>query len=98
MSVLIKGMEMPEHCGYCRFRYDGICHALQKTQYSKEDCPLVPVPPHGKLIDADVLYRRVKTECNPYGKPTINFDDGNKVMGMIEYAPTIIPASEEGEG
>ena len=43
MSVLIKDMEMPEHCGYCRFRYDGICHALQKTQYSVEECPLVSV-------------------------------------------------------
>ena len=47
MSVLIKDMEMPEHCGYCRFRYDGICHALQKTQYSVTECPLVSVPtPH----------------------------------------------------
>lgn len=44
MSVLIKGMEMPEHCGYCRFRYDGICHALQKTQYSVTECPLVSIP------------------------------------------------------
>ena len=43
MSVLIKNMEIPEHCGYCRFRYDGICHALQKTQYSVEECPLVSV-------------------------------------------------------
>lgn len=43
MSVLIKNMEIPEHCGYCRFRYDGICHALQKTQYSEKECPLVSV-------------------------------------------------------
>lgn len=54
----------------------------------------VLVPSCGRLIDADVLYRRIKTECNPYGKPTINFDDGNKVMDMIAYAPTIIPAEE----
>lgn len=43
MSVLIKNMEIPEHCGYCRFRYDGICHALQKTKYSVKECPLVSV-------------------------------------------------------
>ena len=53
-DIVIRGMEMPEHCGYCRFRYDGICHALQKTQYSMDECPLIPVPPHGRLIDADV--------------------------------------------
>lgn len=47
MSVLIKGMEKPEHCGYCRFRYDGICHALQKTQYSMNECPLVVIDDAG---------------------------------------------------
>lgn len=55
MSVLIKNMEMPEHCGYCRFRYDGICHALQKTHYSMTECPLVSAPEQkrkkGKWID-----------------------------------------------
>ena len=47
MSVLVKGMEKPEHCGYCRFRYDGICHALQKTQYSMNECPLVLIDDAG---------------------------------------------------
>lgn len=47
MSVLVKGMEKPEHCGYCRFRYDGICHALQKTQYSMNECPLVVIDDAG---------------------------------------------------
>ena len=42
-----------------------------------------------RLIDADALYREVKTECNPYGKPTIGFDDGKKVMEMINNQPTI---------
>ena len=52
-GVLITDMEMPEHCGYCRFRYDGICHALQKTQYSKTDCPLVSVPQQCKYWDSE---------------------------------------------
>lgn len=53
MSILIKGMEMPEHCGYCRFRYDGICHALQKTQYNMDECPLISV-------DDDYLKREIE--------------------------------------
>jgi len=40
-------------------------------------------------IDADALFRKVKTECNPYGKPTIGFEDGKKVMDWIEQAPTV---------
>ena len=68
MSVLIKGMEKPEHCGYCRFRYDGICHALQKTQYNMNECPLVVIDDaglndtidpvnHGKWIKDNSLYK-----------------------------------------
>ena len=42
-----------------------------------------------RLIDANALYREVKTECNPYGKPTIGFDDGKKVLKLIDAASTI---------
>lgn len=42
-----------------------------------------------KLIDADALHRKVKTETNPYGKPTIDYDSGVKVLELIEKAPTI---------
>ena len=64
MSVLIKGMEMPKNCDECHFyRYwDGMassCRAFNETKWiddcdmKKErhpDCPLVEVPPHGRLI------------------------------------------------
>lgn len=42
-----------------------------------------------KLIDADALHRKVKTETNPYGKPTIDYDSGVKVLELIDKAPTI---------
>ncbi len=95
MSVLIKGMEMPEHCGYCRFRYDGICHALQKTQYRMEECPLIPFPEHGRLIDADNIGLTnfeiiLCQEGNPYKNAL------EMLLKKIENAPTIIEA-EEGE-
>ena len=40
-------------------------------------------------IDGDSLKRHVKAECNPYGKPTIGFEDGCKVLDMIDSEPTI---------
>ena len=52
----IKGMTMPEHCGYCRFRYDGFCHALQKRTYSRDECPLVEIPDSVELCET-------KAEC-----------------------------------
>ena len=58
MSVLVKGMEKPEHCGYCRFRYDGICHAIQKTQYSMDECPLVGIDDVLDTNVGDTISRR----------------------------------------
>ena len=91
MSILIKGMKMPEHCGYCRFRYDGICHALQKTQYSVKECPLVELPDHGDLIDAEEQMRLMQAcEYDTY-------DDYERAFDMLDNAPTIIPAERSGE-
>lgn len=41
-------------------------------------------------IDADKFKIEIKTECNPYGKPTISYEDGCKVMEMIDQQPTIL--------
>ena len=51
MMIAIKGMTMPEHCGYCRFRYDGFCHALQKRTYTRAECPLVEIPDSVELCE-----------------------------------------------
>ena len=63
MSILIKGMEMPKDCIFCpMFRGAWtMCTVLNKTTSVKgrpDDCPLVPVPPHGRLIDADTINER----------------------------------------
>lgn len=54
-----------------------------------DDCPLVAVPQHGRLIDADALV--ISTAVPLDGKPYqyVHIDN-------IKAAPTIIPA-EEGE-
>ena len=46
MGVYIKDFEMPKNCFICPFKNLEICD---------EDCPLIEVPPHGRLIDADAL-------------------------------------------
>lgn len=60
MSVLIKGMQMPEDCFSCPLKEEGFCnitnaYAAQIYERSS-DCPLVELPEHhGRLIDADAL-------------------------------------------
>lgn len=90
MGVYIN-MEMPEHCGYCRFRYDGICHALQKTQYSMEECPLVPVPPHRDLIDADEFYEALTMDDR------VSIIEAIHVKSILSEVPIIIPAEQPKE-
>ena len=41
-----------------------------------------------RLIDADKLYDWVRRECNPYGKPTIDFESGDRMLDMIKRSPT----------
>ena len=74
MSVLIKGMEMPKTCRNCRlstviaFDKPPLCDALvEYMSYGDweakrlDNCPLVPVPKHGRLIDADAPIPLVDT-------------------------------------
>lgn len=60
MSVLIKGMEMPEDCFSCPLKEEGFCNitnAYAGQIYERNsDCPLVEVPtPHGRLVDVDAF-------------------------------------------
>jgi len=94
MSILINGMEMPRSCLECRFEVDGLCHAqdpivsLNYMSYTAGcTCPLIEIPPHGRLIDADALNQTIdEVEC--YSRdPYIGY-----MSGCIDNAPTIIEA------
>ena len=62
MSILIQGMEMPQNCGECAFYIDGACYGKGYRDYRSimdtakpDDCPLVELPPHGRLADLDQM-------------------------------------------
>lgn len=101
MGVYIKDMEMPKSCSECRFFVDAWCYAFEKEDwrnaYNKppkserlNNCPLVPVPAHGRLIDADELLQSHSVSDGIY------FPDAYIPATAIKAAPTIISA-EEGE-
>lgn len=98
MSVYIKGMEMPKTCAECRF-YGEYCYAKgDENKYSKLPCPLVPVPPHGRLIDADALRQSMYHEAFETDSPMQKWDSGCWIRYKMferteEAAPVIIPAS-----
>ena len=43
------------------------------------------------LISREDAIRWVKTECNPYGKPTLDFESGKKVIEYLEQMPSAQP-------
>ena len=115
MSVLIKGMKMPSSCEKCRFSGFGglrnervVCMFTGANAYMNEvqyldDCPLIPVPPHGRLIDADALMETFRERKRPTlsdgkdgSKERVRYLDFISTLQAIKDAPTIIPA-EEGE-
>ena len=66
-----------------------------------QGCEAVPVPPHGRLIDADALRQAMYHEAFETDSPMQKWDSGCWIRykmfeRMEEAAPTIIPA-EEGE-
>ena len=106
MSVLIKGMEMPKSCEdcwalddfgdypRCRITEEQRGYNFQTIEKRMDKCPLVPVPPHGRLIDGDVAEVISFTDEDANGK---DFADGILyAAGWIASMPTIIEA-EEGE-
>lgn len=114
MSILIKGMEMPTSCGDCPIG-DSLCCSLMpgvpalwkeytiavRTNRRHSDCPLVRVPPHGRLIDADALDDAF-TELRWDSEGLVHWGDrnawclsGNEVEKLFNNAPTIIPADKD---
>lgn len=105
MSIYIKGMEMPKHCWQFKFHDDmdeciiigENCVEVWGDYKRLENCPLVPVPEHGRLIDADAL-NEAMARMVPWAitDPTVNaFLDGlSAAYEVIQSAPTIIPAEE----
>ena len=102
MTVLIKGMKMPKTCEECALNYDSFACIKTGSRFFRdkdsefdpfkarlEDCPLVPVPPHGDLIERDAAYDKIAEQEGG------NYVDMDAVdMGLSE-TPVIIPAEED---
>ena len=108
MGVYIKGMDMPKSCIKCKLCVSYKCVPTGEIRWSDEfdydskrfeNCPLVPVPPHRRLIDADALMGVIRAHDYPLKAHFNSTDNGMFTIGIqqaVDEAPTIIPA-EEGE-
>lgn len=111
MSILIKGMEMPKNCGECFACKAEMSHekkvihvcCFTRKEYGfdgnhMDDCPLVPVPQHGRLIDADAFFKDICDSLNEMTAICVAVDGDwmwGKLNDALINATTIIPAEEE---
>ena len=116
MSIMIKDMEMPKNCKECPFSdHEAWCLIpgdWRERYYMPEDersehCPLIELPPHGRLIDADELMKKVKNveyKCIMAGKmyPDSFLNNAGKscvewwyVEDLVENAPTFLEAEDK---
>ena len=103
MSIIVKGMEMPKNCDECPCYYEtegawrNECEVLGKEyiadDYRPEWCPLVELPPHGRLIDADALNDMINRSYPMTDR--VDVHNGYAIcQEMIKQLPTIIEADD----
>jgi hypothetical protein len=79
------------HSGKCGFEHLELAAWLRELKAYKEQEPYVDA------ISREAAIRWVKTECNPYGKPTIDFESGKKVIEHLKQMPSVTPKQKTGE-
>lgn len=95
-GIYIPGMKMPK-LGYreIRIHHDGNVTENPCPEYSYEEkiSKAIPVPDHGRLIDADALEADIfQLDWRTGEEYAVGFSEQ-----AIDKAPTIIPADKEGE-
>ena len=59
------------------------------------NCPLIELPPHGDLIDRDMLEQEAQKRLLECKKHDNEFRKPYEIMNAIALAPTIIPSDKE---
>lgn len=105
MSVIVKGMEMPENCTRCD--YIGLnvaigCPVMSGTNGRATDCPLIALPDkHRRLVDADALRDRLRNLADDdwNANTTTTWAEAfAECADMVDETPTIEPEPyKEGE-
>lgn len=105
--MILIDMKFPECCFSCGLSHSAFyrclgCSLTGKTitadraeKMRMKDCPLVELPPHGRLIDADLLIAKCGSWYTEEGTD-IGFIGSIKQL-LDEEAPTVIPSELETE-
>ena len=91
-GIYIPDKELPKGEGselIIRIQPDGEVLDLHKIHLGKK---AIPVPDHGRLIDADALKSRATEGTDEHGRKCLLIK-----IGFVNTMPTIIPADKEAD-
>lgn len=110
-GIYIPDIEMPTSCSVCwalddygdyprcRITEEQRGYNFPIRQKRMDNCPLVPVPDHGRLIDADALIVELETQdysgAPDYLEHWTPWDMTDSQVAELRRAPTILPADKE---
>lgn len=114
-GVYIPDMELPTRCWDCLLNTYGYCMVADEhsdivlaDEPIPEWCPIVPVPPHGRLIDAEAFAKEMKARqesAYEWLREAKDHDTAIRADAVISFlcevkltldtAPTIIEAEEQ---
>ena len=99
MSVLVKGMEMPDSCYHCKIAESCGHYIANYTDRRHPDCPLITLPDkHGRLVDADALCEDLLgrwSVAETRKEELIKAVMADVVTPIIACQPTIVESEEE---
>ena len=94
MSMLIIGVNPPKSCYACSWYNKVKCPVDDGRYYYRvqrhPSCPLIELPPHGRLIDADKLKSRLVLDNDSNELQRISAD----ILKWIDIQETVIEGSE----
>lgn len=94
MGIYLPNMEMPKNCDECLINCGHSMLYIGITDRRSPNCPLIELPPHGRLIDATF-------EENHYASmildptPDVTREDKHKariILDALQMAKTVIEA------
>ena len=89
-GIYISKLEMPKDGEFIIVRSDGESYYVSKSPKEAKKGHAIPVPYHGRLIDADALCKAMSDY--DWGQDSY-WDEA--AVGLVCDAPTIIPADKE---
>lgn len=80
--------------------FTGEAHASEFCDSKHPNCPLKELPPHGRLIDADVLYNKIIQNIKDLDEDDEDYDVMRAIYQSMLFEldneiPTILEASKE---